>query len=195
MVFLWRWINCFVLPIFFLQKRISVIALEIQSKFIVKLGLRVNFVKQGVGNSNTGNVARRFFENQKTTSEITGLDENLLVRFSVILQTIASGFAIDTVNFEKYARETAEYYVNRYDWYKMPVNMHKILIHGSAIIKNAMVPIGRLSEEPQEAGNKDFRNIRQNHTRTFSRVAANEDLLNHLFTSSDPVISSKRKIT
>jgi hypothetical protein len=51
-----------------------------------------------------------------------------------------------------------------------------------------MVPIGKLSEEPQEARNKDFRNIRQNHTRKFSRVAANEDLLNHLFTSSDPVI-------
>jgi hypothetical protein len=72
-----------------------------------KLGLRVDFVKQGVGNSNSGNdFARRFFENPKTTSEITGLDENLLVRFSVILQTIASDFAIDTVNFDKYARET-----------------------------------------------------------------------------------------
>jgi hypothetical protein len=60
-----------------------------------------------VRNSNSGNVARRFFENTKTTSEITGLDENLLCRFSVILQTIASGFAIDTVNFDKFARETA----------------------------------------------------------------------------------------
>jgi hypothetical protein len=56
-----------------------------------------------------------------------------------------------------------------------------------------MVPIGKLSEEPQEARNKDFRNIRQNHPRKFSRVAANEDLLKNLFTSSDPVISSKRK--
>jgi hypothetical protein len=74
-----------------------------------------------------------FFENPKTTSEITGLDENLLFRFSVILQTIASGVAIDTVNFDKYARETAEYYLSLYDWYKMPITEHKILIHGSAI--------------------------------------------------------------
>jgi hypothetical protein len=135
-----------------------------------------------------------FFENPKTTSEINGLDENLLFRFSVILQTIASGVAIDTVNFDKYARETAEYYLSLYDWYKMPVTVHKILIHGSAIIKNAMVPIEKLSEEPQKARNKDFRNIRKNNTRKFSRVAANVDLRNHLFTSFDPVIYSKRKI-
>jgi hypothetical protein len=124
---------------------------KIQSKFIVKLGLRVDFVKQGVGTSNTGNVARRFFENPKTTSEIAGLDEKLLFRFSDILQTIAYGFATHTVNFDIHARETAEYYVSLYGWYKMPVTVHKIIVHGSAIIKNAMVPIGKLSKEPQEA--------------------------------------------
>jgi hypothetical protein len=80
------------------------------------------------------------------------LDENLLFRFSVTLQTIASGFAIDTDNFDKYARETVEYFVSFYDWLKMPVTVHKILIYGSAII----VPIGKHSEEPQEARNKDF---------------------------------------
>jgi hypothetical protein len=101
----------------------------LKSKFILaKLGLRVDFVKQGVGNSNIGNVARRFFKNLKTTSGLTGLDENLLFRFSVILQTIASGFAIGTVNFDKYARETTEYYISLYDWYKMTVTVHKILI-------------------------------------------------------------------
>jgi hypothetical protein len=56
------------------------------------------------------------------------------------------------------------------------------------------MPIAKLSEEPQEAQNKDFRNIRQDYTSKFSRVAANEDLLNHFFTSFDPVLSSKRNI-
>jgi hypothetical protein len=35
----------------------------------------------------------------------------------------------------------------------MPPSIHKILIYGSLIIKNALVPIGQLSEEAQEASN------------------------------------------
>lgn len=68
----------------------------------------------------------------------------------------------------------------------MPASVHKILIHGSSI--------GQLSEEAQESKNKDMRNFRQHHTRKCSRVKTNEDLLLRLLLSSDPLISSLRKL-
>lgn len=36
----------------------------------------------------------------------------------------------------------------------MTSTMHKILIHGAVITKNALLPIGQLSEEAAEARNK-----------------------------------------
>jgi len=50
-----------------------------------------------------------------------------------------------------------------------------------------------LSEEAQEARNKDFRNIRQNSTRKINRILQNEDLGHMLLVSSDPYISSLKK--
>jgi len=49
-----------------------------------------------------------------------------------------------------------------------------------------------LSEEAQEARNKDFKNIREHHTRKINRVLQNEDLIKMLIVSSNPYISSLR---
>lgn len=51
-----------------------------------------------------------------------------------------------------------------------------------------------MSEEAQECRNKDFKNYREHHTRKNSRLNTNNDLLHILLISSDPVISSLRKI-
>ena len=44
----------------------------IQTRFFNELSLRVDFPKQGFGTTNDGNTARRFFENQSKSAEITG---------------------------------------------------------------------------------------------------------------------------
>lgn len=49
--------------------------------------------------------------------------------------------------------------------------------------------LGTLSEEASEARNKDFRNVRERHTRKTGRIATNEDILHGLLISSDPHIS------
>lgn len=72
----------------------------------------------------------------------------------------------------------------------MPATVHKVLIHGNKIIEKAIVPIGQLSEEAQEARNKEFRKFREFKSRKFNRVATNEDILNNLLVTSDPLISS-----
>ncbi|EFN82709.1 hypothetical protein EAI_00063, partial [Harpegnathos saltator] len=81
-----------------------------------------------------GNTTRRFFENSTLSSSITGVDEELIKRFHVILQTISSGYDINVNAFQIYALETAKRFVSIYPWYNMPTTNHKILIHCSEII-------------------------------------------------------------
>ncbi|KAJ4429838.1 hypothetical protein ANN_22042 [Periplaneta americana] len=56
-----------------------------------------------------------------------------------------------------------------------------------------MLPIGQLSEEAQEARNKDIKRFREHHTRKNSRINTVTDLVNNLLVSSDPLISSLRR--
>lgn len=55
-----------------------------------------------------------------------------------------------------------------------------------------LVPIGQLSEEAQEARNKDIKRYRLIHSRKYCREATNTDILNRLLESSDPLISMIR---
>lgn len=103
---------------------------------------------------------------------------------------MASGHDINLSLFKAYALETAYLYTEKYSWYSMPPTVHKVLIHGPTIIENALLPIGQLSEEAQEANNKMFKRYREGFTRKFSRKESNTDILNRLLISSDPLISS-----
>lgn len=152
------------------KKKIEEKKKEIQFRLWNELGIKVDKVVQGRGTSNTGNVARRFFRNTEKVAEITRINLNLLNWFSTILTVISCGYEINYDEFENYAKDTAELYVKHYNWYRMPPSIHKILIHGSLIIKNALVPIGQLSEEAQEASNKNYNRFRENHSRKSSRI-------------------------
>lgn len=162
----------------------------IQNAFRQRMGLIVDVPKQGFGTSNDGNTARKFFADPTLAAEITGVDEELIRRFGVILKTINSGYEIKYAEFDKYCLETAERYIHMYNWYYMPTSVHKILIHGADVIHNAILPIGELSEEAQETKNKEIRRFREHHTRKSSKIKNNEDLFKRLLLSSDPYISS-----
>ncbi len=163
---------------------------RIQEEFRQETGLIIDVPRQGSGNSNDGNTARRFFANPEVTSSITGVNLGLISRFSVILQTIVSGGSVD--KFEVCAFDTANLFVNKYEWYYMPAYVHKILIHGASIIRAVPLPIGELSEEAQEARNKDYKNFRLHHTRKITRTKTNNDLFRLLFISSDPFLATLR---
>lgn len=167
---------------------------KIQAEFKNKMGLIVDKPKPGFGSSNDGNTARRFFKNSELSSTITGIDVQLINKFKVILQVMASGYKINIDKFRAHCRETAQLYVNLYPWYPMPTTVHKILTHGPEVIKSAILPIGQLSEEAQEARNKDIRKYREGHSRKFSREQTMCDIFNHLLVSSDPLITSSRKL-
>lgn len=166
----------------------------IQKKFRNEIGLIVDRPKPGFGSSNDGNTARRFFENAEVSASITGIDINIIRKFRNIMCIISSGYEINLELFKSYLHDTAKLYVKEYPWYPMPTTVHKILMHGQQVIKNALLPIGQLSEEAQEAMNKDFKNFRQGYSRKMSRVKTNEDILHWLLLSSDPLISTTRNL-
>jgi len=127
-----------------------------------KLGLIVDKLKPGFGSSNDGNTSRIFFENSAIVSEILQVNYNLMYPFHVILQTVSSGYDINVEKFKEYCVETANLFCSLYPWYPMPTSVHRILIHSSEVINSFLVPIGQLSEEAQEARNKDIKKFRCN---------------------------------
>lgn len=60
----------------------------------------------------------------------------------------------------------------------LPYTTHKVLTHGPSIIEKAILPIGNLSEETQEANSKMFKMYRNGFARKFSRQHTNADVLN-----------------
>jgi hypothetical protein len=114
---------------------------------------------------------------------------------AIILKVIASGNRIKMETFATLLTETKKIYLENYNWYYMPVSLHKILIHGPAIITSFFVPIGILSEEALECRHKDFRRIREHNTRKTSRLNTNKDIMMALLQTSDPGIAMYRKKT
>lgn len=166
--------------------------LRIQKEFFKRLGLHIDKPRSNAGNSNDGNTARIFFANAEVSAEITGIKLELLQRIRTILIAISCGEEIDPEAFKAYAHETARLYVRDYQWYYMPTTLHKLLIHGHEIINQAIIPIGRLSEEAQEAMNKEMRRLRRDHSRKNSRVNTMRDVFNGLLIASDPKVSQYR---
>lgn len=160
--------------------------------FKEQMGLLVDMPKAGFGNTNDGNTSRRFFSDIEKASDITGIDKRLIHRYKIILETVSSGLDIDVQKFSNYALDTAKLYVELYGWYPMPPTVHKILLHGAAVIESAILPVGQLSEEAAEARNKHFRQYRLGFSRKFSREECNQDILNRLLLRSDPLLTGMR---
>jgi len=102
-----------------------------------------------------------FFRDPTLSALITGIDETLIRRCSVILQALSSGYRVNATAFHNYAKEIAKLFVSLYTWYYMAASVHKVLTHGSAIVSAALLPIGQPSEEAQEARNKDIKKIQR----------------------------------
>lgn len=163
---------------------------EIQDRFKSELGLKVDQPKQGSGNTNDGNTARRAFHEEEIFADICGLDVDIVHRLHVILTAVSCKSEIDSIKFGTYCHETAELLIQLYPWYKMPVSVHILLVHGGVILSSSVLPIGMMSEEAQEARNKDNKMYRRKHARKTSRVDNMSDVFHRLMVTGDIVISS-----
>ena len=163
---------------------------EIQRKFREQLSLVVDTPKQGFGNTNCGNTGRRAFEESKAFADITGVDEEVIVRIRNILEAVCSGYEIDISSFKDYCLATSERIIQLYGWYTMPPTLHKLLEHGYQVAEILDLPVGMYSEEAQEAQNKEIRNARLSHTCKVSRKNSMKNQFQYLLIRSDPMVSS-----
>lgn len=165
--------------------------LEVQTRFATEFNMRVDMpTPGGSGNSNTGNVARRAFSNEELLSSVLNIDVKLIRKLHVILIAISCDKHLDYSKFKQYCIETAELYVQLYEWYPMPASLHRILIHAADIALNSPLPLGMMSEEAAEARNKYYKSDRINHARKNSRENNMSDLFTRQLISSDPIISA-----
>lgn len=75
---------------------------------------------------------------------------------------MSCGFEVKLEAFEKFCIDYTMTNINGI--YYMPQRIHKIPIHGGSTRKAAELPLGHLSEEAQEARNKDTRIFRELHS-------------------------------
>ncbi|KAI8117845.1 Protein ELYS like protein [Lucilia cuprina] len=103
------------------------------------------------GSTNDGNTARRFFKHFETTSEITGISMDLLQKVNIILMAINSKHKVNATKFGEYSTKVSKLLLELYPWKEMTPTVHKILCHGKVIIEHNILPLGELTEEPQES--------------------------------------------
>ena len=158
------------------------------------------------GNSDTANVARKFFsaesrphvvdlfnpESEETRKNISLLLQNI----SVILRIISSKEKVETVSFEELCIETYEFLVVLFPWQTIPNSLHRVLAHSAEAIKiNNCYGLGYQTEEGLEALHKLVRRWRETRARKSHLLDNIKDVFVHLYLRSDPTIrNSLRQI-
>lgn len=99
----------------------------------------------GHGTTNDGNTARTFFRNSEISTDITGINVELIQHCGNILTAISSGHKINIDFFEEYCLKTAKMFVSLYQWYYMPASVHKVLLHGADVIRFEPLPISKIN--------------------------------------------------
>ena len=121
-----------------------------QEQFKKIIGIRAFYPEPKLGgNSNTGNVARRFFRSAKISAEILGIPRELISTIWELLVAVNSTKLQDIQNFEKRAKEAFSMWCQVFAK-PMSGNLHLLLAHGSLYMRWAQeevgVPLGVLTE-------------------------------------------------
>ena len=160
--------------------------------FKEKLGLIVDVPKGGgSGNSNTGNTARRAFQEEAIFAEITGVNQELIHRTHVMIAAINTNATLKEEDFKAYGRETATLWASLYGWCYMPVTLHQLYLHAWESIRLSALPLSFFSEQSLESCNKTFKHDREHHSRKDSRLHTIQDQFHRQTDRSDLLIGLK----
>ena len=156
-----------------------------------ELKIHVSKVKPGVGTTNDGNLARKFFKNHLKMHPATGINHDLLKSFYTLLTVIHSGFKLKTDTFKIYARDTFDLLQSEYKWYFIPPSVHAMLFHTVEVQELLPFTIGESSEEGLESSHKRRRYVRECHSRKDSREHTIIDMFHWDLQETDPVVLAK----
>ena len=178
---------------------------KVQDEFQKILGRRIDTADGTghTGNSLTGNLARRFFDDdcRKLLDNLVdpaqlSIVKKLHMRFNVILRIINSkSQLIDTEKFGDICTSTYIDILTYFGWVEISPTAHKILAYTTELIQNnACLGVGHLSEEGLEACHKIIRKFRSSWTLQKSDDANLKDLAKKMFLISDQHLYSLRRV-
>ena len=170
----------------------EVVKRRFQVQFQDRLGVRAFFPEpQKGGNSNTGNVAARVFQNSAISAEIFKVPESLLISLWELLKSISSSEVQDINCYEKEARRAFDLWTNVFKK-PMTANVHLLISHGALYLKWAQndigVPLGILTEGSIEKCNQ---NVKKANFRFVARISVeniHRNILVRQSWESDPVL-------
>lgn len=155
------------------------------------------------GSSDTGNVAKRFFSDERRNAVLELIDitcheddmnkkkiADMLQRFSVILRIISSkDHLINYIAFQNYCRDTYMIILEYFHWIRIPGTIHRMLAHSAQRIHiNSDYGLGTTSEEGLESVHKMVRRYRAQGSRKCGMRENLEDIWSHWWIASDPKI-------
>ena len=150
---------------------------EVHDRFKAELGLKVDEPKQGAGNTNEGNTARSAITDGEIFADICGLDRYLDCPWTLN--------PLDSIAWKR---------LNALCSCTMVQNACECpcsaTTRSKSIVCSSMLQIGMMSEEAQEARNKDNKHFREKHTRNTSRVDTMHDVFLRLMVTGDIAICS-----
>lgn len=146
-------------------------------------------VLQGHGTSNTGNVARKCFQNHSLFSEALGINEVLVKNIATILSAFKSKKSLKLNELENFCWETYCLHYNLFPWARMSPSLHKLLKHGCEIARQFSIPIVYYSEDSNESWHKLYRKNMVSHARQNGRKNRLLDVFNRAVCLSDPKVS------
>nr|XP_047145608.1 uncharacterized protein LOC124818631 [Hydra vulgaris] len=168
---------------------------KFQYLFKIQLNIRVSFVRKGCGTTNTGDVARKFFNNPIVTGRILNLDIRMIKLFRDLLIDINRTTTRPDIKVFKQKSEHLFALITNDKFLKtipMSQSVHRVIVHGTSFIRYFKYPIGSLSESAIEARNKENKTARIGHARLTSFAENTRDTANYLFMTSDMYLFCKK---
>ena len=166
-------------------KQTKIIREKVKNAF----GVRVDQVLQGHGTCNTGNLARKCFDDPLKFSRALEIDYNLVHSIILIINLLRCKQYLQLDEFENLCSKAHDLHYQLYPWARMSPTVHKLLIHSSDIIKQFPLPIAYYSEDVSESWHKIYGQNLVSHARKISRESRILDTFNRAVYVTDPVIS------
>ena len=170
----------------------EIIKRRYQKQFQERIGVRCFFPEpQRGGNSNTGNVATRVFQNSAISADIFGIPEALIISMWELLKSISSSNFQDIEVYEQRAREAFDLWTTTFDK-NMTANVHLLIAHGGLYLRWAQqevgVPLGILTEGSIEKLNQDVKQANANFVARISVENIHRNIVVRQSWEADPVL-------
>ena len=170
----------------------ELITRDFQRKFKDRIGIRAFYPEPQLGgNSNTGNVARRFFQAAAISADILGIPEDLISTFWELLVAINSTNFQDIQQYETKAKEAFNLWRQVFPKV-MTANCHLLIVHGSLYLRWAQeeigVPLGTLTEGSIEVTNKDVKIANRKFVTRVSAERIHRDIMTRRSWECDPLL-------